>query len=131
MTVIIATATQQASTASSVELKHMATTAYCCGTTTASGTPVREGVAAVDRKHMGLTAYLYEDQNGHPGELIGIYECEDTGKGGDKDGDGIGSIEAGHCIDIYKPDLESCKDHMRRTSGKCWVVYIDKKGIKK
>ena len=108
--------------------KLMYTTAYCSGTTTATGTQVREGVAAVDRKHMGMTAIVYEDNNGMPGELIGIYSCEDTGKGGDKDGDGIGSIEAGQCIDIYRNDLEGCKEHMRRTGGRCWVQYVKAEG---
>ena len=106
------------------ELKQMHTTAYYMGTTTATGTPVREGVAAVDRKHLGCTAFVYKDENGEPGELIGVYSCEDTGKGGDKDGDGIGSIEAGECIDIYQEDLESCKEYMKTTGGRAWVLYI-------
>lgn len=125
---VIATTTQQGSQISSVGLRPMLTTAYCCGTTTATGTPVREGVCAVNKERLGLLAIVYEDNNGTPGALIGYFECEDTGKGGDKDGDGIGSIEAGHCIDIYRNDLEGCKEYMKRTGGKCWVEFVDAKG---
>lgn len=106
----------------------MCTTAYCYGTTTATGTTAREGIAAVDRKHIGMVAVVYQDIDGEIGPLIGYFDCEDTGKGGDSDGDGIGSIEEGKCIDIYKYDLERCKEYMRLTGGKCWVQYIKAKG---
>lgn len=112
-------------------LKKMYTTAYCMGTTTATGTQVREGVAAVDRAHMGQVAVVYKDNNGEPGELIGIFNCEDTGKGGDSDGDGIGAIEAGQCIDIYRRNLDRCKEYMKETGGKCWVRYYKVEEIKK
>lgn len=103
----------------------MYTTAYCCGTTTASGTQVREGVAAVDRKHMGMIAVVYQDIDGAIGPVIGVYECEDTGFGSDTDGDGIGTIQEGKCIDIYQSNLERCKEYMKLTKGRCWVQYVE------
>lgn len=110
------------------EPKLMYTTAYCCGTTTASGTHVREGVAAVDKKHIGMTAIVYQDNNGTLGPLIGYFECEDTGFGGDKDGDGVGSIQEGKCIDIYRNNLERCQEYMELTGGKCWVQFVEAEG---
>lgn len=106
----------------------MYTTAYYYGDTTASGHPAREGICAVKREWMGLTAIVYADDNGKVGELLGIYECLDTGFGGDADGDGIGSIEEGKVIDIYKPDYESCKEWMKLTGGKVWIQLVDAKG---
>lgn len=103
----------------------MSTTAYCTGTTTASGTPVRYGVAAVDKGHMGQLAIVYARTPEGPGEVLGIFECEDTGKGADSDGDGVGAIEAGWVIDIYFPTLEECKAWMALTGGKVYVQYIE------
>lgn len=104
--------------------KQMITTAYCSGTTTASGTPVHEGIAAVDKNHMGMIAVVYQDIDGNIGPMIGIFECEDTGFGSDSDGDGIGTIQEGKCIDIYKNDLQGVKEYMQLTGGKCWVQYM-------
>ena len=126
---IIATLTPPGLKTYDAELKQMHTTAYCIGTTTATGTQVREGVAAVDREHIGWVAVVYEDNDGEPGKLIGLYNCEDTGKGGDADGDGIGSIEAGQCIDIYRRNLDRCKEWMKDTGGKCWVRYYRQEDI--
>ena len=106
----------------------MYTTAYYYGDTTASGHPAREGICAVKREWMGLTAIVYADDNGKVGELLGIYECLDTGFGGDADGDGIGSIEEGKVIDVYRPDYESCMEWMELTGGKVFVQLVDAKG---
>ena len=108
--------------------KKMRTTAYCTGHTTASGTPVRYGVAAVDKSHMGCTAIVYARGENGPGEVLGIFECEDTGKGADSDGDGIGAVEAGWVIDIYFPTLEECKAWMALTQSKVYVQYIEAEG---
>lgn len=106
----------------------MYTTAYYYGDTTASGQAVREGICAVKREWMGLTAIVYADDDGEIGEILGIYECLDTGFGGDADGDGVGSIEEGKVIDIYRPDYESCKEWMELTGGKVWVQLINAVG---
>lgn len=100
------------------------TTAYCTGTTTASGTPAREGVAATDRSHMGCTALVFENKDGEPGELLEILSCEDTGKGGDLNKNGIGDIIEGRTIDVYRNDLEGVRAWAKRTNDEVWVIYI-------
>lgn len=104
------------------------TTAYCQGEVTSTGAKVRYGICAVKPEWVGKTALVYADNDGSIGELLGIYECLDTGFGGDADGDGIGSIEAGKVIDIYFPTLEKCKEWMALTGGKVYVQLVDAVG---
>lgn len=107
----------------------MYTTAYHHGEITASGVPVRRGICAVKREWMGLTAIVYEYKpDGSMGDMIGIWECLDTGYGGDADGDGVGSIEAGKVIDMYFPTLEECQEWMEQTGGKVYVQLVDAEG---
>lgn len=104
------------------------TTAYCCGTTTCTGVPVREGICAVKKEWIGKTALIYANNDGEIGELLGIYECLDTGFGADSDGDGIGSIQEGKLIDVYFPTYEQCKEWMKLTGGKVFVQLVDVEG---
>ena len=104
------------------------TTAYCCGTTTCTGVPVREGICAVKKEWIGKTALIYSDNDGEIGELLGIYECLDTGFGADSNGDGIGSIQEGKLIDVYFPTYEKCKEWMKLTGGKVFVQLVDAEG---
>ena len=107
----------------------MYTTAYHYGTITASGVPVRKGICAVKREWMGLTAVVYEcKEDGSQGELLGFWECLDTGFGGDADGDGVGSIESGKVIDMYFPTPEECQGWMEQTGGKVYVQLVDAEG---
>lgn len=107
----------------------MYTTAYHYGEITASGVPVRKGICAVKREWMGLTAVVYVyNPDGSIGDLLGYWECLDTGFGGDADGDGIGSIEEGKVIDMYFPTLEECMDWMKLTGGKVYVQLVDAEG---
>jgi len=109
------------------EIRRMHTTAYCQGTITATGHEVRKGICAVDKEHMGenwLAMVWTVDENGNADEFQGYFECLDTGFGADSDGDGIGSIQEGKCIDVYFPTLEECKEWMKLTNGKCLVKYI-------
>ena len=107
----------------------MYTTAYHHGEITASGVPVRRGICAVKCEWMGLTAIVYEYKpDGSMGDMIGIWECLDTGFGGDADGDGVGSIESGKVIDMYFPTLEECRDWMEQTGGKVYVQLVDAEG---
>lgn len=107
------------------ELIPMHTTAYCSGTITASGTKVRKGICAVNKERMYQLAIVYENVDGKPGQILGYYECLDTGFGADSDGNGIGSIQEGKVIDIYQPTLEECYDWMRLTNGKVLVQFIE------
>ena len=106
----------------------ISTTAYCCGTTTCTGVPVREGICAVKKEWIGKTALIYANNDGEIGELLGIYECLDTGFGADSDGDGIGSIQEGKLIDVYFPTYEQCKEWMKLTGGKVYVQLVDANG---
>lgn len=89
-----------------VEELHIEATAYCYGTTTCTGKPVREGIAAMAKGYLGKTAIVYEDMDGVPGDLIGIYEVEDTG--------GDYRIQEGRCIDIYIPDYDKAIEFGRQ-----------------
>ena len=112
-----------------VEPQAMLTTAYCDYGITKSGVIVREGICAGKEEWLGKTVILYErKEDGSIGELLGIYECLDTGFGGDSDGDGIGSIQEGKVIDVYFETLDRCKDWMKRTNGKVYMQLIDAEG---
>lgn len=111
----------------------MIATAYCTGEITASGEPVREGICAVAREYMGLTALVWTiDDNGKPKDFIGYFECLDTGYGRET-GEGQskifpdktkGTIEAGQCIDIYYDNIDKCYDFMELTRGRVYVRFL-------
>lgn len=93
--------------------KHIEATAYCYGTTTYSGKQVREGMAAMSKRYLGMTAIVYKaDEKGNALDYIGTYEIEDTG--GDE------RIRNGNCIDIYIPDYEEAIQFGRKQV----VVYL-------
>lgn len=93
--------------------KHIEATAYCYGTTTYTGKPVREGIAAMSKRYLGMTAHVYtEDENGNALDYIGTYEIEDTG--------GDYRIRNGNCIDIYIPDYDKAIEFGRQNV----VVYL-------
>ena len=110
------------------ELIQMHTTAYCQGTITATGVPVRKGICAVKKEWIGLTAIVYSNENGKPGELLGYWECLDTGFGGDANGDGIGSIQEGKVIDMFFPTEDECYEWMKVSGGKCFIQLVDAEG---
>lgn len=83
----------------------------CKGTITASGEPVREGVIAASKEHMGQRAEVYLKD----GRLLGLYQCLDTG--------GNPGIQNGHVIDVWAPHLSKAKTLMRVTGGECYVVW--------
>lgn len=99
----------------------MRATAYCLDGKTASGTEVRKGICAIsDRSLLGKTAIVYQRlPNNEVGEIIGIYEIEDTGC-------------REHVIDVWNPEDE-CQDFMDRVyedgcQGKVWVQIVDAQG---
>ena len=83
----------------------------CKGTITASGEPVREGIIAASKEHMGQRAEVYLKD----GRLLGLYQCLDTG--------GNPGIQSGHVIDVWAPHLSKAKTLMRVTGGECYVVW--------
>ncbi len=74
-------------------------TAYCINGETATGTQTREGIIAGHPDWYGRMVIVFEDDGGYPGEVIGIYVCEDTG--GEP-------IRNGRVIDIWMPTEDEC-----------------------
>lgn len=97
-------------------------TAYCLPGKTYTGKKVRRGICATGRKEwLGMTALIYQRlPNGDPGDLIGIYEIEDTGCSQD-------------VLDVWCEDLDSCQDFMDEVykdgcQGKVFAQIVDAKG---
>lgn len=95
----------------------MEATAYCYGTKTSTGVPVRRGIAAAASKYSGMTACVYENIAGKPGDFLGYYEILDTG--------GDYRIKNGTVIDIYMPDYNDCIKFGRKN---VLVVFVNGKG---
>lgn len=85
----------------------------CPGEVTASGEYVRDGIAAVGREHFGDCAMIWTLD----GQFLGYYECLDIG--------GTEAIRKGYVIDLWKPDMATCKDIMKVTEGKVIVQWVD------
>lgn len=112
-----------------VEPVPILTTAYCDGEVTCTGKKVRYGICAVKKEWIGKTALIYNrEEDGTIGDLLGIYECLDTGFGADSDGDGIGSIQEGKVVDVYFPTLEECEEWMKKTNRKVYIQLFDAEG---
>ena len=98
--------------AESSDLKLMRVTCYTYppGSITASGSEVREGIVAAKREWMDALVVLYDmDMN-----FIGI----------EKNGDGIGSIQEGTSIDVFRSSLERCHEWTERYGDYCYVQII-------
>lgn len=108
--------------AESSDLKRMRVTCYTYppGSITASGCEVREGIIAAKKEWLDALVVLYDmDMN-----FIGYFEVKDTGFGIDKDGDGIGSIQEGTSIDVFRSNLERCREWTGRYGDYCYVQII-------
>lgn len=107
------------------EMVEMEMTYYTDRGTCADGvTVVRKGVCAVKKDLIGMTAIIYSMDD----ELIGIYECCDTGFGRDKDGDGIGTIQDGKTIDIFMENEEDGWDFIKEHGNKVKVQFVEAEG---
>lgn len=101
-------------------------TAYCLSGKTASGEEVREGICAGKKEWLGKTIYIYKRlPDDSIGDLIGIYECLDTG--------GTKAIRNGKVVDIWCEDYSSCKEFMNLVyeddcAGKIYIQVIDAVG---
>ena len=108
--------------AESSDLKRMRVTCYTYppGSITASGSEVREGIVAAKKNWLNALVVLYDmDMN-----FIGYFEVKDTGFGIDKDGDGIGSIQKGTSIDVFRSSLDRCREWVERYGDYCYVQVI-------
>ena len=84
-------------------------TAYCSGTHTATGTPVRVGLVAVDPKVIPLKSKLYILAADGTSWMYGYAVAEDTG----------GAVK-GNIVDLYMPDYGDCINFGRRKA----TIYI-------
>lgn len=93
-------------------------TAYCLQGTTASGEPVREGICACRPDWIGKYLAVYQKlPDGSVGDLIGIYECLDTGGT---------AVANGYIVDVWQPDMTRCQEFMNKVyeDGCRGRVYI-------
>jgi len=89
------------------ELVPMESTAYTwTGDPCANGKYPKIGICAAAPEWIGLTCVMYENNDGHPGDLIGIYEIYDTGSDY--------RIQEGLCIDVYLDSKEECLEWGRK-----------------
>lgn len=95
------------------------------GSVTADGSKVREGIVAGKREWLGYTCVIYDKNL----RLIGLFEVKDTGAGIDTDGDGKGdSIKNGTSIDVFRSDLDCCKDWVNTYGDYCYIQIFNDKG---
>lgn len=115
----------EAAESSDLQLMRVTCYTYPPGSITASGCEVREGIVAAKKEWMGALVILYDtDMN-----FIGYFEVKDTGFGIDKDGDGVGSIQDGTSLDVFRSSLDRCHEWMERYGDYCYAKIIpDAKG---
>lgn len=118
---ILATFESNASDEEAVLIKGHATS-YCLKGTTASGQTVRKGICANGHKEwLGKTIVIYQRlPDGRVGEMIGVYECLDTGCGKS-------------VIDVWCPDMLICQVFMNRVyedgcQGRVYIQVIEAEG---
>ena len=110
----------EAAESSDLQLMRVTCYTYPPGSITASGCEVREGIVAARKDWMGALVILYDtDMN-----FIGYFEVLDTGFGIDKDGDGVGSIQEGTSLDVFRSSLERCHEWTERYGDYCYVQII-------
>lgn len=106
------------------ELTEMEMTYYTDYGTCADGvTKAHEGVCAVQKDLIGMTAIIYSMDD----ELIGIYECCDTGFGREES-NGKGTIQNGHCIDVYMDSDSDGKKLIKEHGNKVKVQFVEAEG---
>lgn len=115
----------EAAESSDLQLMRVTCYTYPPGSITASGCEVREGIVAARKDWMNALVILYDtDMN-----FIGYFEVKDTGFGIDKDGDGVGSIQEGKSLDVFRSSLERCHEWTERYGDYCYAKIIpDAKG---
>lgn len=115
----------EAAEPSDLQLMRVTCYTYPPGSITASGCEVREGIVAAKKEWIGALVILYDtDMN-----FIGYFEVLDTGFGIDKDGDGVGSIQEGTSLDVFRSSLERCHEWSERYGDYCYAKIItDAKG---
>lgn len=107
------------------EMTEMELTFYTDHNVCADGkTQAHEGVCAVQEWRIGQTAIIYSMDD----ELIGIYECCDTGFGRDKDEDGVGTIQDGKTIDVFMDNEADGWDLIGQYGNRVKVQFVKAEG---
>ena len=94
--------------------------------TTCTGNKVRKGICGGCQAYLGKTIILYQRLPGDEiGQILGIFECEDTGPGTE-------GFQQGRVIDVWCPEDE-LQDFMNRVyeddcHGKVWIEVLDAEG---
>lgn len=96
------------------EYKKMQATAYCLTGKRCDGGAVRRGIASAAPEYYGMTAAVYINDDGKPGEFLGWYEILDTG--------GNEGIRNGTVLDIWMPTYEECIQFGRKD---VLVVFVE------
>ena len=92
--------------------------------TTCTGKPVHKGICGGCSEYLGKTIILYQRLPGDEvGEIIGIYECLDSG-------DSTDAFREGRLIDVWCEDLEACQSFMDRVyedgcKGRVYIQVIE------
>ena len=93
---------------------------------TCTGKPVHKGICGGCQAYIGKTIILYQRlPDDEIGQIIGIYECEDTGPGTD-------GFREGRVIDVWMPEdeLQDFMDlvYSNGAQGKAWIEVIEADG---
>ena len=94
---------------------------------TCTGKPVHKGICGGCQAYIGKTIILYQRLPGDEiGQILGIYECEDTGPSTD-------AFKEGRLIDVWCEDLDACQEFMNRVyedgcQGHVWIEVIQADG---
>jgi len=117
--------------ANASELKKVNMTCYThTGNKTASGVMPYVGGCAFQSKYIGCKVVVYENNDGAPGNMIGIFDINDTGYGAptkninEKTGEPYGTIQMGWSIDIFQDSLEDCRAFIKAHGDKCYIRII-------
>jgi len=122
------------------DIKLIDATGYCCGTHGSHGDKLEVGHCAYRPEDYGGVLAIYEahyHKDGYKiGEFITYLEIKDCGYGrptgiGESDiieGNTVGTIECGKQVDVYFPTYSQCKEFMKLTKGKVFVLEVNGKG---
>lgn len=94
---------------------------------TCTGDHVREGICGGCKDYIGKTIVLYQRlPNDEVGEILGIWECLDTGTGTE-------GFQQGKVIDVWCEDLDKCQDFMdliytNGAQGRVFIQVIEANG---
>lgn len=94
---------------------------------TCTGDHVRKGICGGCEAYLGKTIILYQRLPGDQiGQIIGIYECLDTGSGTD-------AFREGRLIDIWCEDMDACQEFMNKVyedgcKGHVFIQIVESEG---